>query len=137
MRARADVTKATQIAKRLYLADRARYRPIFEFMNSTIKKSRRADLALRCVEQLEEREARGAPVADVRAYLAGTLRRLLGAEEAVALRRERGGENFLAEFTSKIVEAIENADRSKSTGRSRCARGQQRALFGRASRSVK
>jgi hypothetical protein len=101
---------ALEIAKRLYRVDRDRYKSSFEFVNSSIKRYRRSDLTLECMRRLEERE-RQSPVADVRSYLAGTLRRLIDAEEAATLRSTRGGDDFIREFTGKIIEAIDAANK--------------------------
>lgn len=105
LRARKAAAEALEVAKRLYAVDRDRYKPVFEFINSSIKQQRRADLTLKCVRQLEMRE-RHSQVADVRSYLSGMIRRLLEAEDAESFRRRRGGDDFIRDFTGKIIEAI-------------------------------
>lgn len=84
-----------EIAEQLYNSNRERYKPIYEFIHSSVKQRKPIPIILRCVRSLAERETGGAdrppnPVADVRSYLGGTLRKLEEEAGSKGLRRGEG-----------------------------------------------
>jgi hypothetical protein len=81
------INEAHEIARRLYLRDKARYEQIFGWIGEQIKKRRSLELIVKALKRIEEMEVRGAPPQGPIDYLGGMLRRLEEEWDAKRLRK--------------------------------------------------
>jgi hypothetical protein len=102
-----EIEKALAIIERLYASDKERYQPLYACVYKAARMRIAPALILRAVERIAQKENGDRPALDLREYFFATARKLEEEKKSVEYRKERGGENFLKEFTARIKEAAE------------------------------
>jgi hypothetical protein len=116
-----EVKKALAIVERLYYSNEDRYQPLFACVYKAARMRIAPALILRTVERIAQKDSGERPALDLREYFFATARKLQEERKAAEYRKERGGENFLQEFTARVKAAAEavhaKANRKRRDGK--------------------
>ena len=102
-KAAAEIREAHEIARRLYLRDKARYEQIFGGIGEHVKRRRSLELVVKALKRVEEMEIGGDPPQGPIPYLGGVLRKLEEEEEATKIRQSGA---TIGEMLGPVVEKM-------------------------------